>query len=109
MSSPAAGRALIDIDATLEKHKDIMPQLLATHTLTGLYTVAFYFGVGKHTGLRVLRSGKVQIGAAWKCDFRLCILCRYPRPGYQIHLSMLWTLEMYVPNKGLAKNMDAEG
>ena len=37
--------ALIDINATVDKHRD-MPDLLAVHGLTGWDTVASYFGIG---------------------------------------------------------------
>ena len=46
---------LIDINATISLHRDIIPGLLAAHGLTGYDTVATYFGIGK--ALRVLTSG----------------------------------------------------
>ena len=60
MSSPVAGRALIDIDETIEKHKDIS-YLIAANGLTGCDTVACYFGIDKQTALKVLRSGKFSL------------------------------------------------
>ena len=57
MVSPIRGRALIDINATVDLHRDIIPDLLATHRLTGCDTVATYFGIGKAAALRVLASG----------------------------------------------------
>ena len=35
-------------------HRDIIPDLLAAHGLTGCDTVATYFGIGKAAALRVL-------------------------------------------------------
>ena len=61
MKSPISGRAVIDIAATVEKHKGIIPNLLAAHALTGCDTVASTFGIGKATGLKVLRSGKHEL------------------------------------------------
>ena len=57
MVSPIRGRAVIDINATVDLHRDIIPDLLAAHGLTGCDTVATYFGIGKAAALRVLASG----------------------------------------------------
>ena len=54
MVSPIRGRAVIDINATVDLHRDIIPDLLAAHGLTGCDTVATYFGIGKAAVLRVL-------------------------------------------------------
>jgi len=58
MVSPVKGRAAIDIRASVEKHHEIIPDLLATHGLTGCDTVATYFGIGKGIALKVLRTGR---------------------------------------------------
>ncbi len=57
MVSPIRGRALIDINATVDLHRVIIPDLLAAHGLTGCDTVATYFGIGKAAAVRVLTSG----------------------------------------------------
>ena len=57
MISPIHGRSVIDINATVNQHHYIIPNLLATHGLTGCDTVAPYFGIGKSVALNVLRSG----------------------------------------------------
>ena len=57
MVSPIRGRAVIDTNATVDLHRDITPDLLAAHGLTGCDTVATYFGIGKAAALRVLTSG----------------------------------------------------
>ena len=57
MVSPIHGRSMIDINATVTQHRDIIPNLLAAHGLTGCDTVAPYFGIGKSVALNVLRSG----------------------------------------------------
>ena len=56
MESPVKDRAVIDMNATVDRHRDIIPELLATHGLTGCDTVASYFGIGKPTALIVLRT-----------------------------------------------------
>ena len=57
MVSPIRGRAVIDINATVDLHRDIIPDLLAAHGRTGCDTVATYFGIGKAAALIVLTSG----------------------------------------------------
>ena len=48
---------MIDINATVNQHHDIIPNLLAAQGLTGCDTVAPYFGIGKSVSLNVPRSG----------------------------------------------------
>ena len=45
MVSPICGRAVIDINATADLHRDIIPDPLAAHRLTDCDTVATYFGI----------------------------------------------------------------
>ena len=47
MISPIHGRSMIDINATVNQHRDIISNLLAAHGLTGCDAVAPYFGIGK--------------------------------------------------------------
>ena len=61
MVSPIAGRAVLDISETIETHTSIIPDLLQTHALTGCDTVASCFGIGKATGLKVLKTGKHRL------------------------------------------------
>ena len=56
MDLPIHGRAVIDINATVDQHCEIIPDLLAAHGLTGCDTVTTYFGTGKAVALRVLRA-----------------------------------------------------
>ena len=57
MESPMKERTVIDIQATVEKHRAIIPSLLACHTyLAGCDTVAVCFGVGKGKMLKVLKK-----------------------------------------------------
>ena len=42
----------------MEKHSQIIPDLLAAHGLTGCDTVATYNGIGKGIALKMLKSGK---------------------------------------------------
>ena len=48
---------MIDVNATVDLHRDIIPYLLAAHGLTGCDTVATYFRIGKAAALTVLTSG----------------------------------------------------
>ena len=57
MVSPILGHAVIDINATVDLHRAIIPDLLAAHGLTGCDTVATYFGIVRDATLRVLTSG----------------------------------------------------
>ena len=57
MVSPIRGRTVIDINATVDLHRAIIPDLLAAHGLTGCDTVPTYFGIGKDATLRVLTFG----------------------------------------------------
>ena len=56
MVSPIHGCSMIDINTTVNQHGDIIPNLLASHGLTGCDTVAPNFGIGKSVALNVLRS-----------------------------------------------------
>ena len=47
MVLPLQDRAVIDINDTVHKHRDIIHYMLAAHELTGCYAVATYFGIGK--------------------------------------------------------------
>ena len=40
MRSPIKDRVIVDIGLTVEKHKDIIPELLPAHVLSGYDTVA---------------------------------------------------------------------
>ena len=57
MVSPIRDRAVLDINATVDLHRDIIPDLLAVYGLTSCDTVATYFGIGKAASLIVLTSG----------------------------------------------------
>ena len=57
MESNGSNRTLIDIGASAEKHKTIIPSLPGAHALTGCDTVAQCFGIGKATAIKVLYMG----------------------------------------------------
>ncbi len=57
MKSPIKERTVIDIRATVEKQRAMIPSLLACHALSGCDTVAACFGVGKGKMLKVLKKG----------------------------------------------------
>ncbi len=47
MTIPIRGRTVIDINASTDKNRAIMDDLLAVHVLTDCDTVAMYHGTGK--------------------------------------------------------------
>ena len=47
---------MIDIGKTVAKHKDIIPSLIAAHTLSGCDSVPQMFGIGKKTILKKLKD-----------------------------------------------------
>ena len=49
---------VIDIDATVSKHKSIMPSLMAGHASTGNDTVCAHYDLGKQKLLKALQSGR---------------------------------------------------
>ncbi|KAG0722785.1 hypothetical protein GWK47_005844 [Chionoecetes opilio] len=55
MESPIKKRAIIDIPATVEQFRDIIPAMFAGHALIGCDTVGSYFGIGKGTMLKMLK------------------------------------------------------
>ena len=57
MEGTSPQRALENIGETVKKYRDILPNLLAAHALTGCDTVGSYFGIGKATAVKVLESG----------------------------------------------------
>jgi hypothetical protein len=57
MQASSSNRAMIDIGATTSKHKDIIPNILGLHALTGCDTVACMYGIGKSTALKTLSKG----------------------------------------------------
>ena len=57
MESPIKERTIVDIQATVKKHQNIIPAILPAHALTGCDTVAACFGIGKGKMLKVLKTG----------------------------------------------------
>ena len=56
MESPIKGRSIIDVEKTVDKHRDIVDEILPVHALSGCDTVAGCFGIGKGTAVKALRS-----------------------------------------------------
>ena len=54
MVSPIHGYTVLDINATVNQHCDISPNLSASNGLTGCATVAPYFDIGNTVALNVL-------------------------------------------------------
>ena len=71
MESPVQDRSVIDISKTVDKQRDIIPDLLAAHALTGCDTTACLYGLGKGTMLKVLKTKAVSIASIGNvlCDF----------------------------------------
>ena len=57
MEATCSERVSVDIQASVEKSKDIVPNLLAAHGLTGCDTVAKLHGIGKGTVINKLKQG----------------------------------------------------
>ena len=55
LESPVKDRVTIDIKDTVIEHRNIIPDLLAVHALSGCDTIACYFGIGKGTMLKHLK------------------------------------------------------
>ena len=52
MESCSRNRAVIDVNEVVKKHHKLMPNILATHALTGCDTVSCFAGIGKTTALK---------------------------------------------------------
>ena len=61
MVSPIHGRTVIDINATVDRHRPIMKHLLTAHGLTGCDTVAPCYGIGKGVALKVLADDRYPL------------------------------------------------
>ena len=57
MEATSSQRVSVDIQASVNKSKDIVPHLLAAHGLTGCDTVAKLHGIGKGTVINKLKQG----------------------------------------------------
>ena len=57
MESPSKGRAVIDIQQTVKKHRNIVKHILPAHAISGCDTVACCFGIGKVSVVKTLRAG----------------------------------------------------
>jgi hypothetical protein len=56
MESLSKNKAILDIKATITKHKDVIEGLFPAHALSGCDTVVSDFGVGKGTVIRTLKD-----------------------------------------------------
>ena len=57
MEPTSRSRSSIDIGATVAKHSDIVPQLMAAHAVSGCDTVGCYHGIGKTKVVEALSTG----------------------------------------------------
>ena len=56
IESPVEDRVTIDIKATATEHRNIIPDLLAAHALSRCDSTACYFGIGKDTIVKTLKT-----------------------------------------------------
>lgn len=61
MRSCKKSNIYIDINATVEKHNEIMGDLLPSHRLTGCDTVAVCYNIGKGKALKALKTRKYPL------------------------------------------------
>ena len=61
MEPTSIDKHVIDINATVEKHADIAPHILAAHALSGCDTVSALYGIGKPTVINALRKGNISL------------------------------------------------
>lgn len=61
MMGTSLGRKCADIKATVEKHEDIIEDILPAHVLSGCDSVSALWGIGKGTVFNVLKSGKKHL------------------------------------------------
>ncbi len=57
LESPIKGRTLVNIGKNVQKHSEIVEEILPAHVLSGCDTVASYFGIGNAVYSKTLRSG----------------------------------------------------
>ncbi len=61
LQSTQTGRTFIDVTATVQKLRDIIPQLLPAHALSGCDTVPMCHGIGKSKMLKAVRADKYSL------------------------------------------------
>ena len=71
MESTTTSDSVIDISATVKKHSDIVPNILAAHAISGCDTVASIFGIGKPTVLKALRSSNISLASIGDLDSQI--------------------------------------
>ena len=54
-------KSLIKVKRTVEKHKDLIPSLIALHSLSGCDTVPMMFGIGKSKALSAVEKCPLQL------------------------------------------------
>ena len=59
MQGTNPSRTVVDIAATVAKHQEIIPYLLAAHALSGCDTVAHMWGIGNGSIIKHLLKGSI--------------------------------------------------
>ncbi|CAG2059615.1 unnamed protein product [Timema podura] len=77
------GRTVISIGATLEKFKDVIPDVLASHALSGCDTTASYFDIGKTKVFNTLQKVRYRFNESCvenqQCNLTEGGLCKVNR------------------------------
>ena len=87
MESPVKDRKAANIKATVTQHEALIPHLLAARALSGCDTVGVYFGIGKNTMLKVLKSRCYLLDLLGKTDIPIPEVVKQA-PAF---ISVLWT------------------
>ena len=61
LQSTQAGRAFIDVPATVLKLREVIPQFLPAHALSGCDIVPMCHGIGKTKMLKAVMAGKYSL------------------------------------------------
>ena len=61
LQSTQIGRAFIDVTATVQKLRDLIPELLPAHALSGCDTVPMCHGIGKTKMLEAVKADKCNL------------------------------------------------
>ena len=61
LKSTQAGRAFIDVTATVRKLRDLIAELLPSHALSGCDTVPICHGIGKNKMLKAVKAKKYSL------------------------------------------------
>ena len=61
MEPTSIDKHVIDINATVKKHAEIAPHILAAHAISECDTVSALYGIGKPTVINALHKGNISL------------------------------------------------